>query len=167
MVAANAQTSCRLLTTSGKLSSWSNTQVWFVRPKLDWLSETGALALEMCLPINTLWERRTKCVGAGALHDIDERSRVEDYLENPSSVPISRHSSFYRRRALPRIFHIPWRNWPGLGKLGRSCRSSSNLFRRWGMKGDPEGRWYDVAVWVNRRYMAMTGTTRAIQRPKG
>jgi len=32
-VAANAQTSCRLLTTAGKLLSWSNTHVWFVRPK--------------------------------------------------------------------------------------------------------------------------------------
>jgi len=33
MVAANAQTSRRLLTTLGKLSSWPNTHVWFVRPK--------------------------------------------------------------------------------------------------------------------------------------
>lgn len=35
IVAANAQTSRRLLTTLGNDSSWPNTHVWFVRPKLS------------------------------------------------------------------------------------------------------------------------------------
>jgi len=82
MVAANAQTSRRLLTTLGKLSSWPNTHVWFVRPKLRSPSVTGTMRLWVCSPIDTLRERRTERVGAGALEDIEESARVEDYLED-------------------------------------------------------------------------------------
>jgi len=96
MVVANAQTSCRLLTTLGKVSSWFNTHVWFVRPKLHSLSATGAVVLRRCSPIDTLWESRTECVGAGALHDVDERSRVEDYLGKSQFSTICQRSSIFR-----------------------------------------------------------------------
>jgi len=58
----------------------------------------------MCSPVDTLWESRAECVGAGALHDIDERSRVEDYLEKPQFSPIYRRSSVYK---VKRFWEVP------------------------------------------------------------
>lgn len=86
MVDANAQTSRKFLTTSGKVLSWSNTHVWFVWPKLWSASATGALGSWVDSPVDTLREGRTECVGAGALQDIDESSRIEDDLARPGSA---------------------------------------------------------------------------------
>jgi len=118
-------------------------------------------------PVDTLGESRTECVGASAFHDIDKSTRIKDHLKDPVQQDL-RVLSFRGARALSGIIYIPWKNWRGLGKLERNCRYSSNLFRRWDMREDPKGSkgWYDVVMWVNRR-MATTGTTRAIQRPKG
>ena len=40
----------------------------------------------MYSPVDTLRESRTERVGAGAFDDIDESTRIEDYLENPVSA---------------------------------------------------------------------------------
>jgi hypothetical protein len=102
------------------------------------------------------------------LHGIDEGTRIKDHLEDPVQPDLPT-LSFCRARALPGISTYHGKIGENWASLSTAIDRSSNLFRRWGTKGDPEGskEWYDVVMWVNRRYMATTGTTRAIQRPKG